>query len=773
MFGAWGRFVYRSRWLVLLASLALVAASVWGIVTLATSLETSDEGDRGMEAARAYQLMRDELPARGSAATFQLIFTANDPNLKATDPAFGRVVEAALAPLRGDPRVERVETSPNFVSRDGRRAFATVTLRGEFDDAQKEYESVRERVHSDSLAIIATGNLPLNHAFTEVSERDLQRAEFIGLPLALVVLILVFGMVLWRLLRRASLSRAGLALALTFGTLALALVPILVGLFTIAGGVAGIFALARSRDMSIYALNIASMIGLGLAIDYSLFIISRFLEEVDRRPVGAAIERTMATTGKAIAFSGMTVAIGVAGLLFYRSAMLNSMGLAAMLVVGAAVLYGLTFLPALLSVTGNGITALARRRAAHAPRPTPHAPRREAVGFWHTLAGAVMRRPWLTLLPLLALLLLAGSPFLRLRLGLTDPTVLPERIESRQGWELLTKEFPGADNTTIPVVIGYADGRPLTAERIGRLYDYSRWLADLPGVARVQSPFTLPGPDGRPLPKEGVVALLTGPREALPEELRAGLGQSVGEHIAVLRVLTPLAADSDAARDLVRRIRASEASGAPETGGERLVAGDTGLILDVTRGIRDDSRLAIGFIMVATYVVLFLLLGSVLLPLKAVLMNVLSITASYGALVWIFQEGNLSGLLGFTPGAIDPTVPVLMFCLLFGLSMDYEVLLLSRMKEEWDRTGDNAFAVAEGLEQTGRLITGAAAIMIFVFGAFALAELTLIKSIGLGMALAVAVDALIVRTLIVPATMRLLGDLNWWAPAPLARLGRR
>jgi RND superfamily putative drug exporter len=292
----------------------------------------------------------------------------------------------------------------------------------------------------------------------------------------------------------------------------------------------------------------------------------------------------------------------------------------------------------------------------------------------------------------------------------------------------------------------------------------------LPNVSRVQGVASITGPDGQPLPKDQVVALLTGPREALPAELQAALTRSVGEHVVVFSVLTAKIADSDEAREIVHTIRAG---GGPAVDGEILVGGQTGFIIDQIAGLKADTVGAVIFIVIATYIVLFLLLGSVLLPLKAVAMNLLSISASYGALVWIFQDGNLSGFLNFTPSTIDPTIPVLMFCLLFGLSMDYEVLLLSRMKEEHDRLGENRAAVAEGLEQTGRLITGAAAIMIAVFAAFALAEIVIIKAIGLGMALAVAVDALVVRALVVPATMRLLGEWNWWAPAPLAALYRR
>ena len=768
MFGAWGRFVYRFRWPVLILSLGLVVASVLVILNFATSLSSSDRGSADLETVRAIQLIDKELPSDNGAG-FTLIFTAKDPNLKATDPAFSAAVESALAPLRTDTRVKSIDQSPNFVSTDGQRIFVNVNLKDEFSEASEYYQELRDEVQSDRLDILSTGGIPINEAFAQTTENDLRKAEFVGLPIALIILIIVFGTTLWRTLRRTSLGTAGLALAITFGSLAIALVPILIGAFVILGGLAGVFAFAQSRDMSIYALNVASMIGLGVAIDYSLFIISRFLDEVMRRPVKEAVVRTVATTGKAIAFSGLTVAIGVAGLLFYHSAMLQSIGIAAILVVAAAVVYGITFLPALLAIAGNAIVGIAQRRAsstavaATAPRPASRG------GIWHALAVGVMARPWLVLLPMLALLLFAGSPFLQLRLGLSDARVLPERLEARQGWELLTKEFPGGENTSIPIVVNVPDGQPLTAARIGQLYDYARWLETLPNVSRVQSVVTIPGPDGKPLPKEQVVAMLTAPRDQLPADLQAGLTRTTGEHIIVLTALTSKTSDSNEARDIVRTIRA----GGPAVDGEVLVGGESGFILDQIASLKADTKWAVLFIVVATYIVLFLLLGSVLLPLKAVAMNLLSISASYGALVWIFQEGHLSGFLNFTPGSIDPTIPVLMFCLLFGLSMDYEVLLLSRMKEEYDRLGDNRAAVAEGLEQTGQLITGAAAIMIAVFSAFALADIVIIKAIGLGMAIAVAVDALIVRALIVPATMRLLGDWNWWAPAPLAALYRR
>jgi len=765
MFGAWGRFVYRARWAVLVLSLLLVVSSVVGILRLSTSLPSAYRGDEHAESSRAVDLQNAELPTDGGGS-FTLLFSARDATLKASDPAFAAAVEAALQLLRADPRVASIAQNPAFVSTDGRRAFVMVRTVDTVAQAGKYYAELRGMVRSDRLDIVATGNLPINADFTATTEQDLRRAEFVGLPIALVILLLVFGAILLRTLRRTSLRGAGFALLLTFGTLVIALIPLLVGAFGILGGLAGIYALAHRREMSIYSLNIASMIGLGLAIDYSLFIISRFLEEVGRRPVGAAIERTIATTGRSIAFSGLTVAIGVTGLLFYHSQMLVAIGLSGMLVVTTAVFYGLTFLPALLAIGGVAI----ERRAPHWLTPVAAANAKATRSFWLRLATGVMARPWFVLLPALALLLLLGSPIVRLQLGSADISVLPAHVESRQGYELLVNDFPGNTTTSIPVVVNYADGQPLSAARIGQLYDYAAWLRGLPNVAQVQAVVAPAGPDGQTLPEAQAVALLSTPRESLPAALQTGLRQTVGAHIVVLTVQTTGTVDSDTARDLVRAIRAG---GGPTTGGEILVGGQTAITLDTVASLLADTRVAVLFVILATLVVLFLLLGSVVLPLKAVVVNLLSISASYGALVFIFQEGHLSRLLGFSPAPVEPIVPVIMFCILFGLSMDYEVLLLSRMKEEYDHLGDNRTAVALGLEQTGQLITGAAAIMVAVFSAFALAEIVIIKSIGLGMALAVASDAVIVRSLVVPAVMRLLGDWNWWAPAPLARLHNR
>jgi putative drug exporter of the RND superfamily len=510
-------------------------------------------------------------------------------------------------------------------------------------------------------------------------------------------------------------------------------------------------------SVSSYAPNIVSMIGLGVAIDYSLFIVNRFREEITHQAVPEALATTLATTGRAILYSGVTVAIGLLGMLVLGLGNIGTLGLAGTMVVVLSVIYGLTFLPAALAILGPRINAL--------PLPIFRpASQDSGSGFWLRLAAMVMAHPWGVFLPVACLLLLLGHPFLHIRLGAGDVSSLPPRSESRRGAELFRQEFPDAASTPVLIVLSYRDGSPLTPERVGQAYDLSRWLAKQPGVIGVQSVVDLvPG-----MSREDYRRLVSAPTDLWPAEMRSAMAQIVGERIMVLAVSTGLAAGSDEARALVRAIRASH----PPVDAEMLVTGPTAFDLDFIGVVTANAPLAVALVVVATYLALLVLLRSVLLPLKAVIVNLLSISASYGALVWIFQEGHLAQWLHFTPGPIQTATPVIMFCLIFGLSMDYEVLLLSRVREEYERTGDNVLAVGAGLARTGRLITWAGAIMASVFFAFAFADSVIIKAVGVGIGIAVILDATVVRALLVPATMRLMGRWNWWVPAPIARLCR-
>ena len=341
---------------------------------------------------------------------------------------------------------------------------------------------------------------------------------------------------------------------------------------------------------------------------------------------------------------------------------------------------------------------------------------------------------------------------------------LPPSNQARQGFDTLISDFPGWNETTIEAVAYYPDSSPFTSENIGAAYDLSRRLAALPNVIRVQSIFDV----DPSLSRADYQGLYSGPRDSLPSAMQNVLATSTGQHIVLLNVLTNKQYTSDEARAIVRAVRAEHLAG-----GHVLATGGTAFDLDVVNFILQRTPIAVGTVIFVTYVILFLLTGSVVLPLKAVLTNLFSISASFGALVFVFQQGHFSTLLGFTAQSIDPSIPVILFSLVFGMSMDYEVLLISRIQEEYQRSGDNQAGVAMGLEKSGRLITGAAAIMCAVFIAFGLAQVVIIKSIGIGLAVAIALDATIVRILIVPAVMRILGRANWWAPRPLAFLHRR
>jgi RND superfamily putative drug exporter len=696
------------------------------------------------ESGQSLLLMQRDLPARPLA--FHLIFW--HPTRPATDPSVRAGVLSALAPLRDHPRVAAVRTAwdvspvdPARVSRDGRYTRASVELRGQGSAVEsmvfaaaggEAYAELRPLVRSDELMVVAAGALALHHDFTEITRRDVRRAEMVILPVVPVLLLLAFGSVV--------------AAALPFG----------VGLLAVAGGLAATGLLSRFSSVSIYAGNVVTMIGLAVAIDYSLFIVSRFREEIRRGPVGDALGRTLGTAGVSIFFSGLTVAVGLLGLYALGLGNLGSIGLCGTLVVCFAVLYSLTFLPALLALLGPRVDAWPVFRVRRA---------RPRKGFWARLTAVVMAHPWTILLPVIALLLLLGSPFTRIQLGATDIGMLPPSAEARRGEEILRREFPGQETNRIVVVLDYGEGSPLTPPRIDRLYDYARQLARDPDVSRVESFVTL----DPAIPRAQYQMLAVMNPGARPPVMQTALAQTMGRHIALVVLHTPHDAGSDAARALVRRIRADRTVGDARV----LVTGHTAFDLDFTGMVRDRAPRAVAIIVAATCLVLFWLLRSLLLPLKAVVMNFLSISASYGALVWIFQDGHLARWLNFTPGPIESGTPLIMFCVTFGLSMDYGVLLLARIREEYRRSGDNALAVAVGLERTGRLITAAAAIMAAVFFAFALADLVVIKAIGIGMGIAVVVDATIVRMLLVPATMRLLGRWNWWAPAAVARWGAR
>ncbi len=730
MFTALARVMYRRCWWVValsgVALLAVIAALTRGGTLTTGAIE-------GTESERTQRLVEGVAGLSGDSVVAAVY---GSPQWGTGDLRFTEALRAVVDRLRANPDVQSV-TSPlegppqlamRFFSGDGHHALVLVRVKGDLLAAARAFPRLRDQLKDNPLEVSITGKPAFLRDLDTLLERDLVRAELVSFPLALLVLLLVF--------------RTWVAAAL----------PVGVGAMAVMTGVAGVLLLSRVTNMAQYTINVVTLIGLGVAIDYSLFIVSRFRDELRG---GAAVEEALVqaldTSGRAVAFSGLAVAVGLSGLLFYRGSYLSAMGIAGALVVGSAVVYALTLLPAILAILGRNI------ERGRVPLP----PFADRPGLWHSLSIWVMRHPWWVLAPVLALLLVIGAPFLRLRMAATDITALPPTSEARRGAEELARFFPREAANRIVVAVEFPSGDAFTPERVGPLYDFSRQLAALPGVVAVESLVDLDPSLGR----QAYLQLAAMPRSFLPPDFEIVERTFLSGTVTVLYVLANAPTTSPQAEDLVRRIRALRSV----ADGRVWVGGQTANNIDAMDYIRTHTPLALGFVMGISGLVLFLLLGSVLLPLKALAMNLLSIAGSFGALVWIFQEGNLKALLRFEPGPIEPSLPILLFCAVFGLSMDYEVLLLSRIQEEYRRSGDNTHSVAEGLERTGGLITSAAAIMVAVFSAFALATVVVVKAMGLGMAIAVAIDATLVRVLIVPATMRLFGDFNWWAPGPVMR----
>ena len=731
-----GRLVVRrhrwflAAWAVVLIVAAPLAPRIVG--ALRSGGFTLDD----LPAARARQLLEQELGAPTSA----IVVVLHSETLVAGTPAFEQAAAAATAALPSARYVTGIRShvqSTTQVSADGRTAYDVVFLDLPPDDSPAALPFVAAAIaEQPGLGIELAGGPAFYEDVQLLSEKDLQRSELISLPLAALALLLVFG------------SAVAAALPLAVGGAA-----VIIALATIAG-------IASLTPMSIFVLNLATLLGLGLGVDYSLLMTSRFREELAIRAgpdrVERATEATVGSAGRAVFFSGLTVLLGLLGLVLFEFMILRSVGIAGAVVVGLAMAAALTLLPALLVVTGAHLDRLRVRRVTVAD---------DGDGPWARLARVVMARPVAVLVPVLAALLLLGSPFLHVRFNAPDSTILPEHVSSRIAYDRLVAAFGEGPFAPISLAIR-TDGAATAPETLAKLYDYSRRLAADPRIVRVDG---LVDVDQRLT--LGQYQLLYGAPAGPPDRfVQAALGATTKGDVTAFTITTAFGSNRPEARGLVEDLRSGTGPLAPPTGAVVLVGGGAADVVDVVDRIAADFPRTGIFILISTYLVLFMLLRSVILPLKALVMNSLSIVVSFGALVWIFQDGNLSALLGFRPvGFVETTQPVILFCVLFGLSMDYEVFILSRMKEVWERTGDNREAVARGLERSGRIVTAAALIVVVVAGSFAFADIVLIKALGLGMAIAVALDATVVRALLVPATMRLLGDWNWWMPRWLDR----
>ncbi|WP_204009539.1 MMPL family transporter [Virgisporangium aurantiacum] len=677
-----GRFAVRRRWLVIAAwGAVLLAGALIGsqvFSRLATGTGTRDD----VESARVERL----LDAAGGLEPDLLILLDGKA---VTDARVTAAVQELAADVRTIPDVVAVTTASatgpgrSLISADGQAQLVAVDLRGGIEpaDSASAIDAVRARAEAvDMPRVLVGGEVALQTEFQRTSEEQLARGEMIALPIMLVLLLLFF--------------RGFLAAAL----------PLLVAVVAVPGALLVLLAVSYATTLSAYAVNVITMVGLGLAVDYALLLVSRFREErAAGLDVDAAVVRCVTSAGRTVAFSAVIVTVALAGLLVFAEPLLRSMAWGAVGVVLLTVLAALTLVPALLTLWGHRI-----RIPASAGRDG---------GLFFRLSRFVQRFA-LVVAPLLIIgLALLALPVRHAEWGGSGPESLPAGSATRQLAEVVEDRFPGGGVEPVVVV---ADVPPAAVA------DLTARLAALPGAAGAQV------------------------REQAP---------------AGTTVIDVLPRDG-AGRDLVHDIRALD---------EPLqVGGADAALADFHRSVGGRIPWALALIVVATFVLLFLMTGSLVVPAKAIVMNVLSLGASFGALVFIFQDGNLSGPLDFTPsGSIDSTVPLLIFVFAFGLSMDYEVFLLARIKEEYDRTGDNDLAVAVGLQRTGSVVTSAAALMVVVFLGFAAGGVLTIKELGVGMALTILIDATVVRSLLVPAVMKLMGRANWWAPRPLRRAYQR
>ena len=751
MFSRWGAFVYRFRRPVAIIAVVVAIASSFLAAQASSALSAGGWLDANSESAAVAARLDTEFGAGKSSMI--ALFRSTTPGADARSAEFQGAIATATASLAHDPRVTAIvgyaETGDTrFISTAGDAAYTVIELDMTDEQSVEAVDDIRAAIQPPAgYTYQVTGYGPITKDAAAQSEKDLQKAEAVSLPIAAVILVLVF----------ASIVAAGM--------------PLFVAGLAIPSSLALIYIVAQQVEMSVFVLNIATMLGLALAIDYSLFIVSRFREELRRgKTVEEAVERAVATSGKAVAFSGIAVAIGLSGLLLFVAPAIRSIGIAGALVVLCSVVYGLTFLPAMLGMLGHRVNALSIRGLRHRFRPVADDLEVARTSRWERVAHAVMARPVFVLIPTLAFLLLVGSPFLRMEQGVPGAEIYPPGVESRDAYVALQTEFAPGETTPI-VILADVQGAPTDAANIQALTDYAATVDAVEHVDRVEGPFTIHDPQtGALLTPEQVAALYALPDGQRPAGLDELLAQYVRGSTVRLDAISPLSPSVPAATDMIPVIRAVDAgSGITTQVGGSAASGHDFLVSQAER-----APYAVALTLIASGLILFLLFGSVVIPVKAVIMTLLSITASFGALVWIFQEGNLSNLLNFEPlGYTIAGNPIIMFSVIFGLSMDYEVLLLSRIQETYRRTRDNTRSVAEGLSKTAGVITGAALIMVTVFSAFALAEIITIKSIGVGMAIAVAVDATIIRVLLVPATMRLMGRWNWWAPGVLGRFADR
>ncbi|AOS66167.1 MMPL family transporter [Actinoalloteichus hymeniacidonis] len=700
MFARWGAAVHRARWTVLITMLVLaIVGGGWGLGVF-DRLTQGGYDDPNSEASEAGEIAADALD--GQAGDVVIMYTVPDGQTL-DDPELASAVNDHLASLpeaQVESAISYWQTGlPQFASEDGDVGLAVLGLVGEDSDEKlTAYEEIADDLTLDGVETQVAGAVVAEHTIGIRAEEDIIAAEIVSLPIVLVLLVVIFG-----------------------GLVAASL-PVIVGGLAVFGSLGVLNLIAQFTTVNVFAVNVASMLGLGLAIDYGLFVVGRFREEREAgRDTSDSVRRSVATAGRTVAFSAVLLVIALSGLMLFPQEFLRSLAYGGMSAVAMAAVMSLTVLPAMLALLGHRVDKLSlpflKRRQG-----------RDTGAGWRRLANGVMKRPGLIALPITAGLILLGSPFLNTQYGMPDERVLPADDPARVATEALKADFPAMGGDGIQVVL-QGDGAPPAEAEIGA------YLAELGQVNGIES---------------------------------AAPAGAAGE-VVVLEAQVDSDPFGDTANQAVRDIRALDAP----TDTEVLVGGITAANLDSLDATAEMLPWMALLLVGATLILIFLAFGSVLLPIKAVIMSALSLSATFGVLTWLFVDGHGSGLLGVTPMPMEAGIVVLIAAIVFGLSTDYEVFLLSRMVEARANGATTEEAVRTGLVRTGRVISAAALLLVVVTGAFAFSGIQMMRFIGVGMIIALILDATIVRMLLVPAVMKLLGDAVWWAPGPLKRLQER
>lgn len=722
-----GKWIYTLRWLLVALTIMAVLVSIPILPKVFSSFTTTGFQDDASQSAKTDAFIKENLQYQKNqvVVVYQAKYKFNQK--------YSNAVKKSLSSLKNYPLKHEIifpDDNKDQISKDKKTAYAVIAIKDHESLNDKEVKQLKNLIKKPKNMNMMIGGEPIFLNDTnQQTQKDLIRAEYIATPIAVITLLIVFGSV------------------------AAALLPIVLD------GVCAIFILSilwyagKQVSLSIFTLNIALLLGLCLSLDYALFIISRFREELQRQTsIQTVIANTQATAGKAIFFSGLAIFASLSALLLFPINVLFSVGIGGMIAVGSAMLVSLIILPAFLGIMKQGINFL----------PIKIFKSQDNKSFWRWLVQKVVAHPIKFFMAILLLLLILGAPFFYVKLGISDYKILPENMQSRQVFDLFEQKFAEEEMTPIYVMIKSTRNNILSRGNISQIYNFVTKLEKNPKVERISSIVTT-----TPKLTKKQYQTLYSNKKNHSDEIEQLLKLSTQPDFTVISVISRFPKASEETQDLIDQIREMPINNNLTVA----VTGQPVITNDVLETIKRIFPYAFIWIVVSSYIILLLLLRSLFLPIKAILMNILSLFTSYGLLVTIIQRGYFSTLLGFDPqGILDVSLMVIIFCTLFGFSIDYEVFLLSRIKEEYERTGDDINSICFGIVNSSRIITSAAIVVIFICLAFITADIILVKAFGLGIAIAIFVDAFLIRSILVPATMTLMEGWNWYLPKWLDRI---